>query len=129
MRQKHVCRYDLFYVVISTSQFLQCIYIYIYDSGIVLNIVIPPLVTSCKILIIIVNFLAALAARKRCDFRLLLQLSNSILGGFPLSQVSVVLPFSKQCGKRFLLFCSKPYCCSRQNTTIQTDTFKTWMRK
>ena len=35
--------------------------IYIYDSDIVLNIVIPPLVTSCKILLIIVNFLAALA--------------------------------------------------------------------
>ena len=36
---------------------------------------------------------------------------------------------SKQCGKRFLLFRFKPYCCSSQNPTIQTDTFKTWMRK
>ena len=67
--------------------------IYIHDSDRVLKIVIPPLVTNCKILILIVNFfLAALAARKRCDFRLLLHLSNSIFGGFPLSQVSVVLP-------------------------------------
>ena len=35
-----------------------------------LNIVIPPLVVSCKILIISVNFLEALAAIGRGDFRL-----------------------------------------------------------
>ena len=40
------------------------IYMYMYNSSIVLNIVIPPLVTSCKILIISMNFLSALAARK-----------------------------------------------------------------
>ena len=38
--------------------------IYTYDSDIVLNIVIPPLVSSCKILVTSVNFLVALAARK-----------------------------------------------------------------
>ena len=36
--------------------------------------------------------------------------------------------FGKQCGTRFLLVCFKPYCCSSQHPTIQTDTFKTWMR-
>ena len=82
---------------------------YIYnDSGIVLNIVIPPLVTSYKILIIIVNFLAALAARKRCDFRLLLHLSNSIFRGFPLSQVSVVLPSAKNMVNAFFCFVLSP---------------------
>ena len=66
---------------------------YMYYSGIVLNIVIPPLVTSCKILIISVNFLATLVARKAGWFQtLLLPLSNSNFCGFPLSQVSVVLP-------------------------------------
>ena len=83
-------------------------YIYIYDSGIVLNIVIPPLVTSCKIPIIIVNFLAALAARKRCDFRLLLHLSNSIFGGFPLSQVSVVLPSANNVVNAFFCLVLSP---------------------
>ena len=38
--------------------------IYTYDSNIVLNIVIPALMTSCKILATSVNFLGALAARK-----------------------------------------------------------------
>ena len=37
---------------------------YTYDSKIVLNIVIPPVMTSCKILATSVNFLVALAARK-----------------------------------------------------------------
>ena len=85
-----------------------CIYIYIYDSDIVLNIVIPPLVTSCKILLIIVNFLAALAARKRCDFRLLLHLSNSIFWGFPLSQVSVVLLSANNVVNTFFCFVLSP---------------------
>ena len=83
-------------------------YIYIYDSDIVLNIVIPPLVTSCKILLIIVNFLAALVARKRCDFRLLLHLSNSIFWGFPLSQVSVVLPSANNVVNAFFCFVLSP---------------------
>ena len=83
-------------------------YKYIYDSGIVLNIVIPPLVSSCKILIVIVNFLAALAARKRCDFKLLLHLSNSIFWGFPLSQVSVMLPSANNVVNAFLCFVLSP---------------------
>ena len=60
--------------------------------------------TSCKILLIIVNFLAALAARKRCDFRLLLHLLNSIFWGFPLSQVSVVLPSANNVVNAFFCF-------------------------
>ena len=88
--------------------FTNNIYIYIYDSDIVLNIVIPPLVTSCKILLIIVNFLAALAARKRCDFRLLLHLSNSIFWGFPLSQVSVVLPSANNVVNAFFCIVLSP---------------------
>ena len=90
------------------NDFFYIQYIYIYDSVIVLNIVIPPLVTSCKIPIIIVNFLAALAARKRCDFRLLLHLSNSIFGGFPLSQVSVVLPSANNVVNAFFCLVLSP---------------------
>ena len=41
------------------------------------------------------NFLAALAFRKAWFQTLLLPLSNSNFGGFPLSQVSVVLPSAK----------------------------------
>ena len=81
---------------------------FINNSDIVLNIVIPPLVTSCKILIIIVNFLAALAARKRCDSRLLLHLSNSIFWGTPLSQVSVVLPSANNVVNAFFCFVLSP---------------------
>ena len=73
-----------------------------------MNIVNHPLVTSCKILIITVNFLAALAARKRCDFRLLLHLSNSIFWGFPLSQVSVVLPSANNVVNAFFCFILSP---------------------
>ena len=64
--------------------------------------------TSCKILLIIVNFLAAIAARKRCDFRLLLHLSNSIFWGFPLSQVSVVLPSASNVVNAFFCFVLSP---------------------
>ena len=64
--------------------------------------------TSFKILIIIVNFLAALAARKSCDFRLLLHLSNSIFWGFPLSQVSVVLPSANNVVNAFFCFVLSP---------------------
>ena len=82
--------------------------IFIYDSDIVLNIVIPPLVASFKILLIIVHFLAALAARKRCDFRLLLHQSNSIFWSFPLSQVSVVLPSANNVVNAFFCFVLSP---------------------
>ena len=64
--------------------------------------------TSCKILLIIVNFLAAQAARKRCDFRLLLHLSNSIFWGFSLSQVSVVLPSANNVVNAFFCFVLSP---------------------
>ena len=43
---------------------MRYIYIYTYDSKIVLNIVISPVMTSCKILATSVNFLGALVARK-----------------------------------------------------------------
>ena len=92
----------------AVKQFFYKQYTYIYDSGIVLNIVIPPPVNSCKILIIIVNFLAALAVRKRCDFRLLLHLSNSSFGGFPLSQVSVVLPSANNVVNALFCFVLSP---------------------
>ena len=81
---------------------------YVYDSGIVLNIVIPPLVTSCKILIISVNFLAALAARRGWFQTLLLPLSNSNFWGFPLSQVSVVLLSAKNVVNAFFCFVLSP---------------------
>ena len=54
------------------------------------------------------NFLAALAARKRCNFRLLLHLSNSIFKGFPLSQVSVVLPSANNVVNAFFCFVLSP---------------------
>ncbi len=102
------------YIYCSKRFLLQTIYI--YDSGIVLNIVIPPLVTSCKILIIIVNFLAALAARKRYDFRLLLHLSNSIFWGFPLSQVSVVSPSANNVVNAFFCFVLSPIVAASSET-------------
>ena len=49
--------------------------------------------------------------------------------GFPTVAGVCGVAFSKECGKRFLLFRFEPYCCSNQNPTIRTDTFKTWMRK
>ena len=44
--------------------------------------------------------------------------------GFPAVSGVCGVAFSKECGKRFLLFRFKPYCCSKQNPTIRTDTFK-----
>ena len=118
------------YIYCSKWYFLQTIYIYIYDSGIVLNIVIPPLVTSCKILIIILNFLAALAVGRDVISDSAVAPLKFHFWGFPTVSGVCGVAFSKQCGKRFLLFCfNKPYCCSSQNPTIQTDTFKTWMPK
>ena len=65
--------FSMFYTLIKHGVFDQSergyysiyiINIYTYDSNIVLNIVIPALMTSCKILATSVNFLGALAARK-----------------------------------------------------------------
>ena len=85
---------------------------YRYDSGIVLNTVITPLVTSCKILIIMVNFLVTLAARKGWFQTLLLHLSNSNFWGFPrrfpLSQVSVVLLSANNVVNAFFCFVLSP---------------------
>ena len=81
---------------------------YICDSGIVLNKVIPPLVTSCKILNISVDFLAALAVRKGWFQTLLLPLSNFNFWGFPLSRVSVVLPSAKNVVNVFFCFVLSP---------------------
>ena len=80
----------------------------IYDCGIVLNIFIPPLVTSCKILIINVNFLAALEVRKGWFQTLLLPLWNSNFWDFPLSQVSVVLPSANNVVNAFFCFVLSP---------------------
>ena len=43
--------------------------------------------------------------------------------GFPTVSGVCGVAFSKECGKRFLLFRFKSYCCSNQNPTIRTDTF------
>ena len=67
-----------------------------------------PLVTSCKILNITVNFLAALAFRKGWFQTLLLPLSNSNFWGFPLSQVSVVLPSAKNVVNTLFCFVLSP---------------------
>ena len=67
-----------------------------------------PLVTSCKILNIRVNFLAALAVRKWWLQTLLLPLSNSNFWDFPLSQVSVVLPSAKNVVNAFFCFVLRP---------------------
>ena len=64
--------------------------------------------TSCQILKISVNFLAALAVRKGWFQTLLLPLSNSNFGGFPLSQVSVVLPSAKNVVNAFFFFVLSP---------------------
>ena len=63
--------------------------------------------TSCKILNINLNFLAALAFRKGWFQTLLLPLSNSHWG-FPLSQVSVVLPSAKNVVNAFFCFVLSP---------------------
>ena len=60
--------------------------------------------TSCKS----VNFLAALAVRKGWFQTLLLPLSNSNFWGFPLSQVSVVLPSAKNLVNAFFCFVLSP---------------------
>ena len=41
--------------------------------------------------------------------------------GFPTVSGVCGVAFSKECGKRFLLFRFKSYCCSNQNPTIRTD--------
>ena len=64
------------------------------DSGIVLNIVIPPLVASCKILIISVNFLEALAAIDSAVAPLKFQFL-----GFPTVSSVCGVAFSEQCGQ------------------------------
>ena len=64
--------------------------------------------TSCQILKISVNFLAALAVRKGWFQTLLLPLSNPNFGGFPLSQVSVVLPSAKNVVNAFFFFVLSP---------------------
>ena len=60
--------------------------------------------TSCKILNISVNFLAALALGKGWFQTLLLPLSNSNFWGFLLSQLSVVLPSAKNVVNAFFCF-------------------------
>ena len=60
--------------------------------------------TSCKIINISVNFSAALAVRKGWFQTLLLPLSNSNFWGFPLSQVSAVLPSAKNVVNAFFCF-------------------------
>ena len=64
--------------------------------------------TSCKILNINLNFLAALAFSKGWFQTLLLPLSNSNFWGFPLSQVSVVLPSAKNVVNAFFCFDLSP---------------------
>ena len=64
--------------------------------------------TSWKILNISVSFLAALAVSKGCFQTLLLSLSNSNFWGFPLSQVSVVLPSAKNVVNAFFCFVLSP---------------------
>ena len=49
-----------------------------------------------------------LAARKRCDFRLLLHFSNSIFWGFPLSRMSGVLPSANKTVNAFFCFVLSP---------------------
>ena len=64
--------------------------------------------TSCKILNISVNFLAALAVRKGWFQTLLFPISNSNFWGFPLPQVSVVLPSAKNVVNAFFCFVLSP---------------------
>ena len=101
------------------------------DSGIVLNIVIPPLVASCKILIISVNFLEALAAIGRGDFRLCCCPSQ-----IPIFGVSHCLKCLWCCLQRtmwsmwltlFYSFVLNPIAVVAAIGQLHRHTFKTWM--
>ena len=70
--------------------------------------------TSCKILNNSVSFLASVAARKGRFQTAVAPLKFQFLG-FPTVPDFCGVAFSKECGKRFLLFRFKPSCCSNQN--------------